>query len=386
MGVTRRPRILHVITSLGRGGAEVSLARLVETRADIDHVGVVTLSGGDTQLARRIVAAGVPVYHLGGAGAVAAWSRWRKAIATCRPDVLHAWLIHPAALLTILPRRLPLVIGIRHSLDDLTGEKRRSVAIIRALAVLSRRADRICYVSHTGRRQHEAIGYPAAKGIVIPNGYAVHGLPAAPAGANALHSRLGLPDDALVFGQLARVHPIKGHDLLLWAFAAVVRDRPDARLVLIGAGTDATSGPVAALAAELAITDRVHALGERDDVPALLSGLDCLVNPSRSEAFPNAVAEGMLAHLPCIASAVGDTSELMDGHGMTVTPGNVGELAGTMLDLAAKPAAERAAMGRAAHDHVARHYSLDAMAHRYADLYEEVRHAREGAVLRSVGR
>lgn len=367
-------KVLHVITSLERGGAEVSLTRLLESPGydGIRHVGVATLSGSDTPLSRRIVAAGVPVHHLGGSGPVEAWRRWRRLLASTQPDILHAWLIHPAALLSLLPHRVPLVLGIRHSLDSLAGEKFLTRAIIRALAILGRRARRICYVSHTGRRQHEAIGYPAAKGVVIPNGFPVQGIPAAPAGREALHRQLGAPHDSFVFGQLARCHPIKGQDLLLRAFATVLANRSDARLVLIGAGTDAPSGPISALASELGISGHIHALGARDDVPALLSGLDCLVNPSRSEAMPNAVAEGMLASLPTIATTVGDTHHVLGDAGVAVAPDRPDLMAEAMMDLMARPVEERAAMGRAARDRIAANFSREAMIRGYAELYHDV--------------
>lgn len=106
VAMTAPPRVLHIITSLERGGAETALTRLVETPAATDHVGVVTLRGGDSPLARRIAAAGVPLYHLGGGGRLAMWSRWREALAHSKPDVLAADLIHPSLLLTILPRQI----------------------------------------------------------------------------------------------------------------------------------------------------------------------------------------------------------------------------------------------------------------------------------------
>lgn len=377
-------KVLHIITSLDRGGAEVSLTRLLEASGsdDIRHVGVATLSGGDTPLSRRIGTVGVPIHHLGGNGPIAAWRRWRSLLASTRPDILHAWLIHPAALLTVMPHRIPLVLGIRHSLDSLAGEKVITRAIIRALAILGRRAARICYVSQTGRRQHEAIGYPAIKGVVIPNGFAVQGLPVAPAGRKALLDQLGLPQDSFMFGQLARYHPIKGQDVLLHAFAAVVAKRPDARLVLIGAGTDAPSGPVATLAADLGISTHVHVLGARDDAPTLLSGLDCLVNPSRSEAMPNAVAEGMLARLPTIATDVGDTRYVLGDAGIAVVPDRPDLLAEAMTALMARAPSERAALGKAAHDHIAVNFSLEAMTQCYADLYRDVASAKSSGALR----
>jgi len=360
------------------------MARLFETPTPdgIEHVGVATLAGRDGALASRIRAAGVPVEPVGGGGPAAVWSRWRKLVAKCQPDILHAWLIHPATLLTVVPHGLPLVLGIHHSLDSLAGEKFRSIAIIRGLALLSRRADRICYVSQTSRCQHEGIGYPAAKGAVIPNGFLTHDIPAAPTGAQALREQLGIPDGGFLFGQLARSHPIKGHEVMLRAFAAVARARADVRLVLIGAGTDSCDGPIQSLAIELGIADRVHGLGERDDVPTLLSGLDCLVNPSWSEALPNAVAEGMLARLPTIATAVGDTELLLGDHGIAVRPGDIDGLTQTMIGLAGTPPRDRAALGQAGHDHIAGHFSREAMARRYAALYADIAAKRRPGALR----
>lgn len=382
--MTPRLKILHVITSLHRGGAEVSLTRLLEASGpdDINHVGVVTLSGGDTPLSQRIVAAGIPVYHLGGHGLIGTWRRWRRILVSARPHVLHAWLIHPAILMALLPHHVPLVLGIRHSLDSLAGEKLLTRMLIRLLAILGRRAQRICYVSHTGRRQHEAIGYPRNKGAVIANGYLVDGVPMSPAGRAALHRQLGLPHGSFLFGQVARYHPIKGQDVLLRAFATVVATRPDAHLVLIGAGTDEPSGPVAALSRELGIADHVHALGARDDVPTLLSGLDCLVNPSRSEAMPNAVAEGMLARLPTIATAVGDTEYVLGAAGIAVPPGRPDLLADAMTDLVTRTPSDRAILGQAAHDHIAAQFSRDAMVKRHAELYRDAAAANFGGTLR----
>lgn len=367
-----RPRVLHVITSLDRGGAEASLTRLIEAAGGVKHIAVVALSGGETPFSRRIEEAGVRVHFFGGLALRSIWPRWRSLIADAQPDVVHAWLIHPALLVSILPSTLPFIIGVRHSLDDLTGEKRRSVAIIRLLAILGRRASRICYVSQASRQQHEAIGYPSDKGVVIPNGYDVQSLPVAPSGAKALRDHLALSQEVKLIGQVARHHPIKGHDLLLRAFANIAREQSDVHLVLMGAETDTVAGPLAVLTSELSIADRVHALGERNDVPLLLSGLDILVNPSRSEAFPNAVAEGMLAGLPCIASDVGDTATILGDHGLLVPQGDIDALEKATLTLLARSRKERLVLGRAARDHVVRLFSLTAMAERYATLYEDV--------------
>ena len=77
------------------------------------------------------------------------------------------------------------------------------------------------------------------------------------------------------------------------------------------------------------LAGRAHLLGYRDDVPALLAGLDVLVVPSRQEPLSRVLLEGLALGVPAVATAVGGSPEILDDgrFGMLVPPDDPGAIA-----------------------------------------------------------
>ncbi len=176
-------RLLHVITGLSTGGAEVALHGLL-SRMDRDRFDsvVISLAGGGP-VGDRIEALGVPVYGLG----LRPWfptpaAMWRLIVLfrRFRPDVVQGWMYHGNLAATLAaassPGHVPVAWGVRHSLDDLKAEKKLTAALIRLGALLSSYPERIVYVSRVSADQHEAIGYRRDRRVVIPNGFDCHRL------------------------------------------------------------------------------------------------------------------------------------------------------------------------------------------------------------------
>ena len=132
---------------------------------------------------------------------------------------------------------------------------------------------------------------------------------------------LGLPEGAPALVCVAHLVEVKGHPDLLRAWAALRNAR--AQLVLIGGGTEAYTGQLKALAAELGVADRVHFLGVRSDVPSLLPHFDGFVlatrNTGRREGFGAVLPEAMACGLPVIATKSGGPEDI-------VAPGQTGWL------------------------------------------------------------
>lgn len=138
----------------------------------------------------------------------------------------------------------------------------------------------------------------------------------------ALRRELGLGDEVrllLSVGSLARR---KGYDLLLEALAGV----PGPHLAIAGRGPE--GGALRGLAERLGVSDRVHFLGRRDDVPALLADADLFVLATRRDSLPNAMLEAMAAEVPVLVSTVAGVEEALasrDGGpaaGWMVSPGD----------------------------------------------------------------
>ena len=167
---------------------------------------------------------------------------------------------------------------------------------------------------------------------------------------------------------VANLRKEKAHEVLIDAVARLVPVYPELELQIVGDGP--RRAELRAIAASRGIARRVRFLGHREDVPALLAAADAFVLPSRSEAFPNGVMEAMAAGLPVVACAVGGLPALVE-HGRTgllVAPDSVPELAAAIETLASSPA-RAAALGTAAREHVARHYSFERMVGAFERLY-----------------
>ena len=177
----------------------------------------------------------------------------------------------------------------------------------------------------------------------------------------AARAATGLPDDGrLLLGTVGRLHEHKGQEYLLRALAELPPGLPPHAAVIVGSGE--LDAPLKALAAALGVADRVAFLGQRSDILPLLQSFDLFALPSVCEALPYALLEAMSVGLPCVATAVGGVSELIeDGRtGSVVPPRNPTALATALAGLL-RSAELRATTGAAARDRVVAHFHEPAL-------------------------
>jgi len=212
--------------------------------------------------------------------------------------------------------------------------------------------------------QHE--GCPADKVRVIPNGVDLERFhPRWPDGL--LQQELGLAPKNPVVGIVAALRPEKNHPLFLRAAALVHRELPQARFLIVGDGPQRDE--LESLAAELSISEVVHFLGTRHDVPEVLALVDVLVLSSHMEANPISILEAMAAEKPVVATRVGSVEEtVVDGKtGYLVAPDEAGGVAQRVVELL-KDRPRAAAMGRAGRERVIANWSIDRTVEGYQDL------------------
>lgn len=369
-------RVCHVITGLEVGGAELALCGLLETLQEPEN-SVVVLRG-ESVLSNR-VAGLARLRHLDmhpGRATPGDVLRLRRALCDRRgpPDVVHAWMYH-ANLLTSLALtglRTPLIWGVHHSLSDLASEKRRTRAVIRANAWLSRSPARIRYVSAAAAVQHRRFGFSGQHSVVIPNGYDTDRLQPDPVARARVRHALDIPPEALVIGMVARVHPTKDHANFLQAAAYFRAQHPDAVFVLVGEGADAANLPLLDLIEKLQLRPQLRLCGRRDDIAALDAAFDIATLTSRGEAFPNALPEAMACGVPCVSTDVGDAALIIGDTGVVVPPRDAAALCEGWTQLAALSASGRHALGLRARQRVVEHFARVAIGRRFAQLYREL--------------
>jgi glycosyltransferase involved in cell wall biosynthesis/peptidoglycan/xylan/chitin deacetylase (PgdA/CDA1 family) len=355
-------RILHVVRDLDVGGMEVGLVNLVHRlHAHWARQAVCCLERIGS-LAERLPA-GVPAWScgMGGGSTFRPLMRAAQLMRRFRPQVIHArnggsWTDAGAAwLLAGQPGRLAFSM---HGWSQLEPLSPRWALIYRLLA---RQTSALAAVSPETAQQFAAeTGIHASRFRVLYTGVDTDRF--RPASRRPAAGRL-------VLGCVGRLDPVKGHDLLLEAFADVVHDLGvDAELRLIGDGP--TRARTEELARQRRIADRVVFAGMRDDVPEQLRELDVFVLASLREGRPTSIMEAMASGLPVVASDVGSVRQLVgDGStGLVVEPGNVPQLARSLHRLAGD-AALRARFSAAGRARAVTEFSMDRMAHDYLEFY-----------------
>ena len=167
-----------------------------------------------------------------------------------------------------------------------------------------------------------------------------------------------------------RIHPQKNLDVLLRAWPAVTR-RTGASLILVGKGPERDR--LAELARTLGVEGRVHFLGEVDDPADLLRASDAFVLPSIAEGMSNSLLEAMAASLPCLASAIGGNTDLIQhGHdGLLLPPGDASAWSSALVQVLENPTFAQE-LGASARRRIEEEFSMRVVADRYLALYRQM--------------
>ena len=179
------------------------------------------------------------------------------------------------------------------------------------------------------------------------------------------------PTGPLKLGVLGRLIPLKNVESVINAAARLRAMGIEVRTEIAGSGPSESS--LRDLALGLGVTDRVCFLGWRTDVDKLLASWDLLVIPSLEEGFGLSALEAMAAARPVVASRVGGLSELVvDGvTGRFVPPGDIDALVCCIAELASDRQ-RLAFMGDEGWKRARKHFSVERMAQRTAELYDQL--------------
>ncbi|WP_426751410.1 spore coat polysaccharide biosynthesis glycosyltransferase ExoK [Myxococcus sp. Y35] len=258
-----------------------------------------------------------------------------------------------------------VIVG-RLDLSHWQGKARRAVH-----ARLTRMADHVIGNAEAIRNQLiTEEGLPASRVSVIHNGLDLPRFEARQ--REGLRGPLPDAGGAPVVVHVANMnHPVKRQEDLLLALAMLRHEGLTLHAFLVGDGPRRPD--LEKLAGELGVSDTVHFLRHRTDVPAIYARATFGVLCSTAEGMSNAVMEGMAAGLPMVVTRVGGNPDLIrDGErGLVVEPERPAQLAQAFRHLLSNPEKARE-MGQAARDFVARELSLEKMVRRHDTLYQRI--------------
>lgn len=375
-----RVKVLHIINDLSIGGAEMMLSKLLSGMSkDRFSPAVITLVDRG-KLRARIEALGVPVYtarmNPEMPTPAAVW-RLLRLVRAFQPDLIQGWMSHgnlvAQMVQTLVARRAFVLWNIRQTLYSFEYEKRGTALAIKLCARLSKRPARILYNSRTSSAQHGAIGYRTEKTQIIPNGFDTDLFAPSKEARASVRSELGVAENTFLIGLIGRFHPMKGHAHFLRAAKRLRERYPDVQFVLAGKGVSWNNQFLCEMVEALGLVERVHLLGERQDMPRITASLDIASSSSSyGEGFPNVIGEAMASAVPCVVTDVSDLPWVVGETGRVVPPRDPTALAAAWADLIELGADGRAELGRAARARVIQYFPLRLVVAQYEDLYESV--------------
>lgn len=360
-------RVLHLITTLDRGGAENALLHLCGGfAAEPGWEAAVGYLKGDGELRNEFEAAGVPVHDVG-LGAIRvdrALSRTKQLLADFDPDVVHTHLFKADCLGAAVAGSSgrPVLVSTKHNEDVYLARNDPVSLAWRTLGKgAARRADAMIAISDGVAafvRRH--LGESGGRLETIR-----YGVPEPAAGdGQRFRAAHGLPPDAPVILCVARLEPQKDHDTLLQAFAALSPDH-GAYLVLLGRGS--REEDLRAIAGE-----RVVFAGFVDDPADAYAAADIVALSSRHEGLGLVLVEAGLAGVPAVATQVGGIPEAMAGpSGVLVPPGEPGSFAAGLEHLLAD-ATLRKGVGERAREFARERFSVARYLSETKALYDDL--------------
>lgn len=332
-------KCLFVINDLARAGAEKQATLLACGLKALGWSVSIVVIKERNDFAEPLAAAAIPVrsLHRRGPLDLAVALRLRRAIQETSPDVVVSFLFL-SNLLTVLAASLlkhrpAIVVSVRSSYRDTLTHLQRLMA-----RVAHQGADLTLFNSMAALRE-EQLRFPRVSQVAyLPNSVVSTVAPA----VNWSEIGIGAGPVVLSVGQLELV---KGHRMLIEAFAAGKEVIPGAQLVLVGDGPERER--LSAFTETTGLSDRVTFLGHIQDPLPFIAGADVFVQPSLSEGMSNALMEAMSLGRCIVATRVGAASDLLE-HGVQalLPPPTVPDLAAAINRALGDPAL-RARLGEA---------------------------------------
>jgi glycosyltransferase involved in cell wall biosynthesis len=301
-----------------------------------------------------------------------------KLAAFCRKkniDIIHSmgWATYVEGLVASkLFRKAKFIFSFRgKTMEDMVHIPKRRIYAQKFLSFL---CDALLTNSEMSRKEYAAdIGIKKEKLKVIYNGVDINQF-SGPDGAklNQKRNRLGIQDNDIVIGSIARLDPVKNAASLVNAFSMLDEKLlAQCKLLLVGDGPDRNK--IEQLTNALKIKNNVILAGMRQDIPDCLKMMQIYVQPSIFENIPNSILEAMASGLPVIATHVGGVCEVVSHQktGLLVSLTDQKEWVKAMSQLI-KNEKIRLDMGKKAFKVVEDHFTIAKMVLAFEQLYAKM--------------
>lgn len=313
-------KVLHIITSLGSGGAEGMLYRLIKaSNESVEHSVICLNKGGKYVSLLRKEGIDVLILNfnfISSLKAIILMIKFSRRKYKHGYQIITSWLLH-ADLVSWFVKLIcgfnGLIWNIRNTKLQHGRPSFKNFILLKILSILSRfGVNRIISNSKTALEVHKKLGYKNENFTVIPNGFFIDK-------TKKLIKQHKHFNDIYRICIIARWHHMKDFTNLFQALSILRSSNIDFSLTIAGSQTGTKNKELVNLINKYKIGKYCYLLGEVDEVSDIFEKSHVTVLSSAyGEAFPNVLAESMLNFTPCIATDVGDAAKILDGVGLIV--------------------------------------------------------------------
>jgi glycosyltransferase involved in cell wall biosynthesis len=370
-------KIVNIINSPGRGGAEMMLVRLLSEFKQTRCCEPIVISlGGDGPMVEALRSVGISTYILDKRR-----PSWIikiifliRILRSIKPDLIQSWM-YSADMYAIVATRIgglsntPVVWNIRSSGPG-EGQLRKFRVLL--LGLMSKfYPKRIIVCGSKAMEAHLKYFYKKSKMMVIYNGYQFNNFP------NLYHqyelNPNGNESSYFTVGCLARFDFSKDHATLFRAIRRLcdLSVRP-IRLILAGKGMDTENKQVVAMLRNQNIYHLTELLGELNSTENFFKKINVMCLTSIEEGFPNVLVEAMSANVLVVATAAGEAQLIVNKFGYITNPGDDEGIAKAITSVMELDEENNLKMVNDAREWVVKNFEISVAANKYMDIYTEI--------------
>jgi len=368
---------MHVITSLHVGGAEMMLKKLVTTRKDRGIEDIVVCLTDKGNIGDDLEEKGTLVYYLrieSITSLIKGFIRLFSLIKKHNPAVVQTWLYHSDFIGGLAAKLLgkKVIWNIRQTKFSSTSKSFLTIVIMRICALLSYVIpNAIICAAEASRLSHIRFGYQKRKFVVIPNGFVKSDLKVTAEQIQEMKQDYRITKNQIVIGTVGRFHIDKDYNNLIKASALLVKKYNHLLFLMVGNNLDNRNQDLVKMLKMRGLYDNYRLIGKVNNTVQFYSLMDIFCLPSAVEGFPNVLGEAMLMGIPCVATNVGDVTNIIDKCGIIVESGNSEQLADAMEMLIVQATEYRSDLGQMGKKRIETLFMLPEVVNRYSNLYKK---------------
>ena len=356
----------HIITNFTElGGAESALIRVINECTD-EQLTLISLMSITDVMVSKIIHPNCQIVALEAKSSLSLLLCAFKLIPliySFQPIKIYSWMYHANAIAALACffsfKKVKLIWGVRHSLDDYEGEKKSTKIAIQLGKFFKFVPNKVVHCSKKSQLQHEAFGYnDASKSVYIPNGYSFK-----------MFNPRTFNKDILIIGAAGRFHDAKDYSTLFMAAKALKEKGLAFELRICGRGMKSDNKEVVALInhAGLHLSD-IDLLGEVSDMATFYHQIDIFVLSSKTEGFPNVLAESAAQGCAVFSTNVGDAPYIINNSEHIVAVKDPIALSESIFLFTQKKHEEQQRIVALTTEHVRNSFAIKSIAKRFSEL------------------